>query len=445
MPLKTTLALLTFLGLILAPEWVPGLADYKSLDWRNIPAVLDFPLRKSSVAEEELRLKPVPEIPAQKTLIDPAGSLNFFYASLLENGVTQIAHYGDSPTTADLITADARDMFQRQFGDAGHGFVLIGKPWGWYRHRGVEIFGSGWKIDPAGQSEVRDGMFGLGGVSFRGSPGALAHIRVRDRSHRKIEIAFLALPEPGEFVVEAEGQPIGVVETSAIEKKPAWASFELPENTGRITIRVTNGMVRLFGVHLQKPGPGVVYHSLGLNGAYVSMLARITNERHWTEQLRHYRPALVIVNYGTNESIYPKFVDYAYAKEMREVVRRIRSALPEASILVMSPMDRGIRQPDGSVGTVPVMPRLVALEGQVAQETGCAFFNTFEAMGGPGTMGRWYEAEPRLVGADFIHPMPAGARVVGELLFKALMEGYNGYKLRLITLGKSGASRSKAP
>jgi hypothetical protein len=59
-----------------------------------------------------------------------------------------------------------------------------------------------------------------------------------------------------------------------------------------------------------------------------------------------------------------------------------------------------------------------------------AFFNTFEAMGGEGTMGRWYSAEPRLVGADFIHPMPAGAKIVGELLYNALRDGYNQYKLR---------------
>jgi len=45
-------------------------------------------------------------------------------------------------------------------------------------------------------------------------------------------------------------------------------------------------------------------------------------------------------------------------------------------------------------------------------------------------MGRWYGAEPRLVGADYIHPMPAGARIVGELLFTALRDGYNQYKLQ---------------
>ena len=45
-------------------------------------------------------------------------------------------------------------------------------------------------------------------------------------------------------------------------------------------------------------------------------------------------------------------------------------------------------------------------------------------------MARWYAAEPRLVGADFIHPMPAGAKIVGELLYNALRDGYNEYKLR---------------
>ncbi len=45
-------------------------------------------------------------------------------------------------------------------------------------------------------------------------------------------------------------------------------------------------------------------------------------------------------------------------------------------------------------------------------------------------MGRWYEAEPRLVGADFIHPMPRGAKIVGGLLNEALMHGYHRYRTR---------------
>jgi hypothetical protein len=78
----------------------------------------------------------------------------------------------------------------------------------------------------------------------------------------------------------------------------------------------------------------------------------------------------------------------------------------------------------GEIVTPPAMERLVQQQERIAAETGCAFFNTFEAMGGAGTMGRWYEARPRLVSADFMHPLPAGAAIVGGLFEGALVRSY---------------------
>ena len=165
------------------------------------------------------------------------------------------------------------------------------------------------------------------------------------------------------------------------------------------------------------------------------------DEEHWAEQLRHHKPDLLIINYGTNESVNAEFVDKTFEPELRNVIARIRKATPETSILIMSPMDRGSRESGGGIGTVASLQRLVALEQRVAAAEKCAFFNTFQAMGGPGTMGRWYEAEPRLVGADFIHPMPAGAKIVGNLLYKAILDGYNHYKLRQLQESAKGAAR----
>ena len=136
------------------------------------------------------------------------------------------------------------------------------------------------------------------------------------------------------------------------------------------------------------------------------------------------------MNYGTNESGFPNFIDTTWGREMRKAVARLQRAMPEASILLMSPMDRGTKTSSGEIDTIPTMPRLVATEAKIAADTGVAFFNTYEAMGGSGTMGRWYTSEPRLVGSDYIHPMPAGARIVGELLFTALRQGFNEYKLQ---------------
>lgn len=437
MPRKTALVVLTFVALLFLPLATPALKGFVSFDRQWIWNVLDLPLPK-------LKTEPLPDIDglrskrldvrAPANLIDRKHALDHFYASLLQGGPTRIVHYGDSPTTGDLITADARAMLQKQFGDAGSGFVLIAKPWAWYNHRGVEMeASSNWKIDIAGIAQLKDGMHGLGGVSFVGSTGANAHWKVKP--HQAIaEVAFLRQPDGGEFEVDADDQKLGVVATApdpdVDNRGPGYQSFELPPSATKVTVRVTKGTVRLYGIEFRTQASGIMYSSLGINGANVTLLSRSFNGPHWAAELRHYKPALVIVNYGTNESGYAKFVDTTWGPEMRLVVARIHAALPESSVLLMSPMDRGEKNAAGEIETVQVLPRLVNIESKVAAETGTAFFNTFEAMGGAGTMARWYTSEPRLVSADFIHPMPAGAKIVGELLYKALRDGYNDYKLR---------------
>ncbi|MBI4907104.1 MAG: hypothetical protein HY820_25990 [Acidobacteria bacterium] len=439
-PRKTTVTILAFLGYLAVTDVVPVLHNYKVLDWTTIPSVLEFSERKPTAtpeAEAQQRLRPEtdPNKQQKHAFLDPNRQLDNFYKGLHRaasgNGAVRILHYGDSPTTADLITSDVRKLLQKQFGDAGHGFCLIAKPWAWYAHQGLDLQGSGWTIEPANQSGVKDGLYGLGGVSFRGGPGAASRIRVKDLSYRRVEVAFLRQPGGGQLRVYAGESDLGAVNTDG-ERGSGFEAFDLPAGTADIQLKAMSGPVRVFGVGLEKTDPGVIYHSLGVNGAYVSVLAKFFGEEHWREQLQHYKPDLVIVNYGTNESMYPQFVDFTSEKEMKEIVRRIRKAVPETSILIMSPMDRGQRMATGAIGTVPAIPRLVAIQQRVAQDTGTAFFNTFDAMGGMGTMGRWYEAEPRLVGADFIHPMPAGARIVGGLLYQALLDGYNKYKLRLL-------------
>ena len=75
---------------------------------------------------------------------DPSGrSLAHFFAALqaveTTGGQVRVSHYGDSPITNDGITATVRRKLQQHFGDAGHGFVLAAKPWGWYQHDGVVL------------------------------------------------------------------------------------------------------------------------------------------------------------------------------------------------------------------------------------------------------------------------------------------------------------------
>ena len=440
-PRKTFWTVVTMFGMVAGLEYVPELRNYRLLDWDAVKQVGDFAPSRAMPLEpvEEAVLKPgrVYEKKVVKgqvePLSDPANSLAAFYEAIerVESGEpgakVRLAHYGDSPTTADLITADVRGLLQKRFGDAGHGFYLMAKPWAWYGHRGVDSDSSGWDIEASNLVSKKDGYYGYGGVSFRGGPGSRARFRLKEAGTTRVELGFKQVAGGGSIVLEACGERVGERSTAG-EEGDGYAEFAVPESCRDLTVKVEGGAVRLYGIEFLKAAPGVVYDSLGLNGAYISVLSKFLNADHWQTQLQHYAPDVVVINYGTNESVFAAFVDKVFEKELREAIRRIRVALPGKGILVMSPMDRGERNENGQIETVPALQRLVEIEARVAKEEGVAFFNTFEAMGGNGTMAKWYSSEPRLVGADFIHPMPGGAKIIGNLLYKAMLDGYNRYK-----------------
>ncbi len=152
----------------------------------------------------------------------------------------------------------------------------------------------------------------------------------------------------------------------------------------------------------------MIYNSLGLNGGQVQSVVRYFDKPQWTEELQHQHPDLVVINYGTNESIYAEYIERSYPGELRQVIERVKAAVPRASVLIMSPMDRGQRDPP-QITTVPTLPRLVEIQRQMAAEMGCAFFNTFQAMGGAGTMARWYDSTPQ-AGERRLYASIAGRR-----------------------------------
>jgi len=435
-PKKTSLAIATLLALLLLlesaklarPFTLSEVVDFRP---RDIPNVEPLPPIPASTRPVTARKHPIIE----PNLIDQHDNLRAFYLALWRTelgapgAITRVLHYGDSPVTADSITADVRSLLQQHFGDAGHGFVLIAKPWAWYGHRGVEVQGKGWRIAAATQVRAKDGFHGLGGVSFEGDTGASSRFELA-QDHAQLEINFLRQPGGGVLTVEAEGQKLGEVATEGTDKQPAYQTFPLNPGARDIQLLVERGPVRLFGVSFERNTPGVIYNSLGLNGGQVQVVVRYFDKPQWTEELQHQRPDLVVINYGTNESIYADYIERYYPGELRQVIERVKAAVPRASVLIMSPMDRGQRDSNSLITTVPTLPRLVEIQRQTAAEMDCAFFNTFQAMGGAGTMARWYDSTPRLVSADFTHPLPAGARKVGVLLDQALESGYRQFKAR---------------
>ena len=114
--------------------------------------------------------------PAESVSIQDYGcGMNHFYSALARTeqkqpgAITRISHFGDSPISGDLISGEARTLLQEKFGDSGHGYILISKPWDFYYHEGVSMEGKGWKVNspvvPGG-----GGAVGLGGAGFTADP-----------------------------------------------------------------------------------------------------------------------------------------------------------------------------------------------------------------------------------------------------------------------------------
>lgn len=454
LPKTTATALLVVLG-VLAAYLVPGLERLRLVSatdlsratgsFRGVPRVplvkrsepvvsppgpdpaLRPPVIEGPPAPATTRRLGPPAVPPLVPIEDPANELGRFFGRLeaveekRPGALVRITHLGDSPLTGDLISGEARQMLQKELGDGGPGFVLAARPWGWYGHQGIRMEAKGWTARSPLLLPGNGGHHGLGLVSFTSSSAsARSEIRREKGKFTRAELTFSAAPGRGTLLVSVDGGPEAEVPTSAPQLRAGHFAAQAPGGAERVDLRPKgDGEVTLYGVVLETDGPGLVYDAIGANGASIHAL-NLLDETDWIESLALRRSDLVILNYGTNESTMAGIGGPRYEKEYAEAIRRVRLALPDASILVMAPMDRGVRLEDGSIGTLPSIRRLVSVQKRIAATNGCAFFDTFAAMGGEGTMGRWYGSEPRLVTGDFTHTTKPGSDRVARLLVGAL-------------------------
>jgi lysophospholipase L1-like esterase len=464
---KTARALVVMLGVLAIPYVTPKLKFFRvaRLPWEaetiavEPPAPATAPPPPPTAGEQALPASentptvnnalpaeshaPLPELePAIRAALrtvaidDPAGhALDAFFARLERTerkepgAVTRILHYGDSTIASDFISGTVRRRLQARFGDAGHGFILAANPWQWYFHNDVFHASEGsWSASRLAGPTTPDGMYGLGGVTFTSYGGGTAFFGTATsgdfgRRVSRYDVYYLEQPGGGNIEVSTHGSPPERFSTRGTAKASRVHVVHASDGESRLTVRaVGGGQVRLFGVALERDEPGVVYDALGAHSA-MALHWQSQDRAHWKDQLDLRDAALVVFQYGTNESEITKFEPEPYERALGELVDELKAAAPGASLLIVSPLDRADWQ-GGRMPTKPVIVDLVAIQKRVALAHGIAFWNTFEAMGGSGTMGRWVRTRPQLGGPDLTHPTPRGAEVIGDLLSDALVNAY---------------------
>jgi lysophospholipase L1-like esterase len=277
----------------------------------------------------------------------------------------------------------------------------------------------------------RDGIWGLGGVTFdTDKPSATAWVGPDPQSAKgtrvaSFDLSYLRQPNGGSLDVLIDSKIIETLSTRGDSREIAHRVFETSQRSATLAVRTHgDGSVRLFGAVLESDKPGIIYDTLAINGVRIANFRRY-DEAHFAAELKRREANLVVMMCGANEGNNDALALGAYRENLSDVLERIRRAVPNAGCLVVGPLDQAERSGDGTLVSKKMPRKLTRLQREVSQAKGCAFFDTYNAMGGKDSMPRWFRRG--LVGADFIHPTETGAKMVGSWLTEALLAGYENF------------------
>lgn len=338
----------------------------------------------------------------------------------------RIGVYGDSNLTEDRLSGQMRRALQARFGDGGHGFVALARPWGWYVHQDVHHHGT-WPLfkqiavttDP-----IADRQYGLGNFAAESrTAGAWVTVKTADddakvgRTASRFELFYLKQKRGGSFDVLLDGKPVTTVSTAADGFAAGYEIVSAPDEAHALKCLVKgDGPVRFFGATLEREPTAVQVDSLGCGSLNFQRMTMV-DAALLREHVAHRAYDLVVVWLGMNAMwLEPN------RQWIKDVTATLREAIPSLPVLLVTPPD-SVKE-----GESKSDPRIVAVGKQlreVAKETGVAFWDMREAMGGASSFTTFMRK--RLASPDRHHLLASGAELLGDRLVAATWWSLRGH------------------
>lgn len=326
--------------------------------------------------------------------------------------VLRIVVLGDSHTAGGFMTDALRHRLQARLGNAGPGWAQAARIKG--QNTSVISY-AGWT--PSSSRHNDPGEFTVGGVNATSDGGEL-HIGAR--AWGPMQPSFIARSDnPGVPLYVREESSTGDWQRMGASEQPGWQLLTLPAPV-RPPLLVRDPLSRwtLAAVGLENGWPGATVSAFGINGAQIGETAKWRSG--WTQELALMRADLVVLEYGTNEAWGRGEIPWdTLERHWQRTLKGIRTALPQAGILIMAPPGALFSQ-EGECGqTPPHMAQMQAFEHRLAQRHSALYWSWQDAMGGACSMKRWKNSG--LVGGDGVHFTREGYWRIGGLLADAIL------------------------
>ena len=175
----------------------------------------------------------------------------------------------------------------------------------------------------------------------------------------------------------------------------------------------------------RSPSAGVRYDALGINGARAKRLRSMVETPAFLQSVALSKPDLIVLAYGSNEVTDNDWTVESYERMFSQIIRRLHATAPGVSVLVIAPPDRTVQTPHGWVAARR-MSELAEAQRRAAFNSGAAFWNACDAMGGENSMNLWVARG--LGQPDHVHLTAGGYIKLGRILYGDLITAYRGRK-----------------
>ncbi len=364
--------------------------------------------------------------------IEAHNKLDSFYHKLqaikaTRKGKVSIVHIGDSHLQADGITSVVRNGFQQFFGDAGRGLVFPYQLAGSNAPHDVKSSSNvSWKSNrlTSPDKPITTGISGYGIHSA--AKNAFVNLQLKETDGKQDSfnrLVFFLGNDSVSYMLGDSGlaSPIPVVThrhtvgaTVAVNTSFMLKGFELGKASAPEPCDFS-----FYGVSLErKDNAGVLYHTIGVNGARYSQF--LQSGLFW-EQLKALEGDLFIVSLGTNEAQNQFVNEQEFIAICDSFVKRVEAIAPKAAVIITTPAGSyyKIKKPNKSIQTVS------AAINKYCSKSGNPCWDLFKISSGFEGTAAWKKYN--LISHDGVHYNNLGYQLQGSLLLGAFASGYNNY------------------
>ncbi len=354
----------------------------------------------------------------------------------------RILHYGDSQIESDRITSYIRNELQKEFGGCGIGLFppILTKGtslsmnhnlsgcWSRYtfqsiknkniNHKHLGILMSYGRFSPI--SNNTDNKIYNSSIELEKSN--ITYLLTRKFKQCRIFYGYNKKPFIVEIKINDKITDAEMIASSYNLKTLNWGFDKTIDN---ISINFKGEeSPDIFGLTLDGE-KGIAVDNIPLRGSSGTNFTQ-TDIAFLRSMFQKLNVKLILFQFGVN--VVPHVIenyDY-YEKQLCKQLSLLKKMRPDINIIVMGVSDMSHNN-NGIYESYPNIEKIRDAQKNAAFKSGCAFWDTYKAMGGKNSMPQWVFANPPLARKDFTHYTYKGSVIIGKLFYNALNSDYDNF------------------